>query len=97
MYKIILTRQAEKDSISIERAGLKSKAVEFIRIVKNNPFQNPPEYEKLMGVKDTYSRRMNKQHRFVYQVLPNSEKLTDENNVPYNGIIKIVRMWTHYE
>jgi Txe/YoeB family toxin of toxin-antitoxin system len=97
MYKVIMTRQAEKDSKLIERAGLKPKAVELIRTVKSNPFQNPPEYEKLMGVKDTYSRRINKKHRFVYQVHPNIGEYTDENNDFYKGIVKIIRMWTHYE
>jgi len=63
-----------------------------------NPWQNPPAYEKLQGdLKGSYSRRINKQHRIVYDVLPNDEKLKNENNVLYKGIVKIIRMWTHYE
>ena len=67
-------------------------------IIKNNPYQNPPAYEKLQGdLKGLYSRRINKQHRILYGVLPNTENLLDENDVPYKGIVKIIRMWTHYE
>ena len=97
MFDIRLTKQAAKDAVSIERAGMKPKAVELLRVVRENPYQNPPEYEKLKGYNDTYSRRINKQHRLVYQVLPNDEGLKDDNGAPFQGIIKIIRMWTHYE
>jgi len=97
MYKIDLTRQAEKDSKLIERAGMKPKAVELLRIIRNNPYQNPPEYEKLQGFKDTYSRRINRQHRLIYQVLPNSDSLKAVDDTLYSGIVKVIRMWTHYE
>jgi len=98
MYKVVTTRQAAKDSDLLKRAGLSEKAKEFTRIVKQNPYQNPPPYEKLLGNLDGYySRRINRQHRFVYEVLSNADNLIDENDVPYKGIVKIIRMWTHYE
>lgn len=97
MYSIHFTNQAVKDTKLIERAGMKPKVAELLRIIRENPFQNPPEYEKLRGYKDTYSRRINKQHRLVYQVLPNTEDLRDENDERYDGIVKVIRMWTHYE
>jgi len=62
-----------------------------------NPFQNPPSYEKLKGFEDTYSRRITIQHRLIYQVLPNEDEEKDANNIPYEGYIKMIRMWTHYE
>jgi len=97
-YKLKYTRQADKDARLLERAGLDDIAVKLLAIVKANPYQAPPEYEKLKGGRDgSYSRRINRKHRFVYEVLPNAENLTDENGVPYKGIVKIIRMWTHYE
>jgi len=98
MYDVRFTKQAEKDAVLIERAGLKGKAVELIVAVKTDPFKNLPPYEALKGDrKGAYSRRINRQHRFVYEVLPNTENLTDANGAPYEGIVKIIRMWTHYE
>jgi len=97
MYKIQLTRQAVKDADSIERAGMKPRTAKLVRIVRENPFQNPPEYEKLKGYPSTYSRRINKQHRFVYEVLPNTEDGKDEEGNLYDGVVKVIRMWTHYE
>ena len=97
MYKISLTHQAQKDAEKIEETGLKPKTAPLLIIIRQNPFQNPPPYEKLKGYKDTYSRRINIQHRLVYQVLPNDDNELDENGVTYQGKIKIIRMWTHYE
>ena len=86
MYKVVLTKQAQKDLINLKAAGLGKKAKTLAEIVSINPFQNPPPYEKLLGnLTGYYSRRINIQHRFVYEVLEN-EKL-----------VKILRMWTHYE
>ncbi len=86
MYQIKYTKQAVKDIENIKRAGLSEKVQKLISVVKVNPFQNPPPYEKLTGdLKDLYSRRINIQHRFVYQVCE------DEN------AIKIIRLWKHYE
>ena len=85
-YRIIFSKQAIKDSEKIKKAGLEKYVIKIIEILKINPFQNPPLYEKLSGdFKGMYSRRINYQHRFVYQVY---EK---ENTV------KVRRMWSHYE
>ena len=97
MYNIVLTHQAIKDTQKLEQTGLKDKAVGLLRILRQNPFQNPPFYEKLQGVGDTYSRRITIQHRLVYQVMPNKDNEKDNEGIPYQGIVKIVRMWTHYE
>jgi len=97
MYKIVLTRQAKKDAQKLEQNGLKPKAAGIIKIIRFNPYQNPPFYEKLQGYKDTYSRKINIQHRLIYQLLPNENEEKDIEGIPYQGIIKIIRMWTHYE
>ena len=86
MYRIVYRKQALKDLEKIKASNLKIKTKKLIDIIKENPFQNPPPYEKLIGdLVGAYSRRINFQHRLIYQVL---EK---ENT------IKILRMWTHYE
>jgi Txe/YoeB family toxin of toxin-antitoxin system len=97
MYSVILTRQAVKDAQKLEQAGLKNKAVNLLRIIRDNPFQNPPSYEKLQGYENTYSRRITIQHRLVYEILPNENSEKDNTGIPYQGIIKIIRLWTHYE
>ena len=98
MYDIDLTKQAVKDAALLESAALKKQAAQLIQVVRGNPFQNPPPFKALKGDrKGAYSRRINRQHRFVYEVLPNTENRKDENGVPYKGIVKIIRMWTHYE
>jgi len=98
MYDIKLTKQAEKDAVLIDRAGLKPKAAELISIIRVNPFQSPPLYKELQGKRQgSYSRRINQQHRFVYQVIQNTDNLKDENGELFEGIVKIIRMWTHYE
>jgi Txe/YoeB family toxin of toxin-antitoxin system len=96
MYKRVLTRQAVKDARLVENAGLKPKAAELLGMLRKNPFQNPPPYEKLSGVKDTYSRRINIQQRLVYQALKNENGELDDNREPYQGIVKVIRMWTNY-
>ncbi len=86
MYQIKYTRQAVKDVEYIKRAGLSEKVQKLISVVKVNPFQNPPPYEKLTGdLKDLYSRRINIQYRLVYEVLEQEHA------------VKIIRMWKHYE
>ena len=97
MYKLVLTRQAVKDAQKLEQAGMKTKAVSLLQLIRQNPLQSPPLFEKLHGCPDTFSRRINNQHRLVYQILPNQDNETDEYDVLYQGVIKIVRMWTHYE
>ena len=85
-WKIVYTKQAQKDARKIAEAGLKKKALELLDILRINPFQNPPPYEKLVGnLIGAYSRRINIQHRLVYQVLK------DER------VVKVLRLWTHYE
>ncbi len=86
MYKIFYTKQAIKDISKLKSANLDKKVLALVEILKNNPFQNPPPYEKLVGdFQGLFSRRINIKHRLVYQVLE------DEKN------IKILSMWTHYE
>lgn len=86
MYQVKYARQAVKDVEYIKRAGLSEKVQKLISVVKVNPFQNPPPYEKLTGdLKDLYSRRINIQHRLVYEVLEQEHA------------VKIIRMWKHYE
>ena len=78
--------QAQKDAKNINSSGLKSKTMELFKIITNNPLQYPPEYEHLKGdMQGLISRRINKQHRLVYEIFENDE------------IIKIYRMWKHYK
>lgn len=85
-YRLFFTKQAQKDAVKIKSAGLKENAIELLEILKNNPYQNPPPYEKLIGdLEGAYSRRINIKHRLVYQVLEEEK------------IVKVLRMWTHYE
>ena len=97
MYKLVLTNHAAKDAQKLEQAGMKMKTLTLLQIIQKNPLQFPPHFEKLRGYADTFSRRINIQHRLVYQILNNQNNETDENGVLYQGIIKIIRMWTHYE
>ena len=85
-WALVYTKQAQKDALKLASAGLKEKAKVLLNTVQLNPFQNPPPYEKLVGdLSGAYSRRINIQHRLVYQVL--EEQKT----------VKVLRMWTHYE
>lgn len=85
-YQLLYTKAAQKDAKNLTAAGLKDQALLLLAIVAENPFQNPPHYEKLIGdLLGAYSRRINIQHRLVYQVLE-AEK-----------IVKVLRLWTHYE
>ena len=95
MYRIIYTKQAVKDIKNLKACGLDKKAKELIEIMKKNSFQNPPSYEKLVGNLQGYcSRRINIQHRIVFQVI---EKPNIHEGIEYEGYVKIIRMWTHYE
>lgn len=85
-WKVFYTKQAQKDAKKLAKAGLKEKAQSLIEILQENPYQNPPAFEKLIGDLDgAYSRRINFQHRLVYQI----------SKVKKN--VKVIRMWTHYE
>jgi Txe/YoeB family toxin of toxin-antitoxin system len=85
-WKVIFTKQAQKDARKIADSRLKLKAEKLIEILQSDPFQKPPSYEKLVGdLSGAYSRRINFQHRIVYQILEKEK------------IVKVIRMWTHYE
>lgn len=95
MYKIVFTKQSLKDLDKLKAMNLSKKAKAMVDIIRDNPYQNPPRYERLVGNLDgILSRRINIQHRLVYQVY---EMQFEENGVEYQGIIKIIRMWTHYD
>ena len=95
MYKIVFTKQALKDVEKLKKSGISTKAKTLVDIIRANPYQNPPRYEKLVGKLDgIISRRINIQHRLVYQVY---EERFVENGTEYDGTIKIIRAWTHYE
>ena len=95
MYIIRFSKQADKDKKLLKGVGLVLKAKSLLNIIAENPFQNPPPYEGLVGnLNGYYSRRINIQHRLVYQVY--SEPVVVEG-IEYEGTIKIVRMWSHYD
>ena len=85
-WELRYTKQAQKDAKKLSTSGLKIKAQIILDIIKENPYQNPPPYEKLVGdLNGAYSRRINIQHRLVYQVFEKER------------VIKVLRLWTHYE
>ena len=85
-WTLVYSRYAQKDAKKLSAAGLRDKAELILQILESDPFQNPPPYEKLVGdLKGVYSRRINIQHRLVYEVL--KEEKT----------VRVIRMWTHYE
>ena len=86
MWELYFTRQAKKDARKLAAAGLREKAEALLATIQDNPYQTPPPYEKLVGdLTGTYSRRINIQHRLVYQVLDDKKA------------VKVLRLWTHYE
>ncbi len=85
-WRVVYSKHAQKDAKKLAKSSLKKKAKELLELLENDPFQNPPKFEKLVGdLEGAYSRRINIQHRLVYQVL------IDER------VVKVLRMWTHYE
>jgi len=85
-WKIVYTRQAQRDARKIAAAGLRPKAEKLLEVLSRNPYQTPPTFEKLVGdLAGAYSRRINIQHRLVYQILEEER------------IVKVIRMWTHYD
>ena len=86
MWQVVFTKQAQKDAQKLSGAGLRPKAEKLIEILRENPYQTPPPFEKLLGdLAGAFSRRINIQHRLIYQTL-DAEK-----------VVKVIRMWTHYE
>lgn len=80
------TKQAQKDAKKLAAAGLRNKVLQLLEILKTDPFQNPSPFERLVGnLSGAYSRRINIQHRLIYEVLPHDKQ------------IKVLRLWTHYE
>ena len=86
MWKLYYTRQSKKDAQKLASSGLKQNAQSLLKVLENNPFQSPPPYEKLVGdLSGAYSRRINIQHRLVYQVMEAERE------------VKVLRLWTHYD
>jgi toxin YoeB len=85
-WRLVFTKQAKRDAKKIAQAGFKPQANRLLDLLKEDPYRNPPPYEKLVGdLSGAYSRRINIQHRLVYQVLDDIKT------------VKVIRMWTHYE
>jgi Txe/YoeB family toxin of toxin-antitoxin system len=85
-WRLVFTKQAQKDAKKIAQSGLKAQTSKLLNILKKNPYQNPPAYEKLVGdLSGAFSRRINIRHRLIYQVLDDVKT------------VKVIRMWTHYE
>lgn len=85
-WRLVYTKQAKNDAKKLTTSGLKPKAQRLLDLLRENPFRNPPPFEKLVGdLHGAYSRRINLQHRLVYQVLPDTKT------------VKVLRLWTHYE
>ncbi len=84
--KLVFTKQAQKDAIKLASSGLKSKAKAILELIQEDPFKTSPRFEALVGdLSEAYSRRINIQHRVVYQVLESEQ------------MVKVLRLWTHYE
>lgn len=85
-WQVVYTKQAQKDAQKLAAAGLKDKAKALLEVIQGNPFRAPPPYEKLVGdLVGAYSRRINIQHRLVYQVLQDEQ------------VVKVLRLWSHYD
>ena len=98
MYLVSFSGQASKDKILLKAAGLEQKTKSILNILIENPFQNPPPYEKLIGnLSGFYSRRINLQHRLVYKIEENTGQRKNPAGEIYEGIVYVKRMWTHYE
>ena len=85
-WRLVFSKHARKDAKKLAASGLKGMAQDLLDLLREDPFRNPPRFEKLVGdLEGAYSRRINIQHRLVYQVLPDEQ------------VVKVLRMWTHYE
>jgi Txe/YoeB family toxin of toxin-antitoxin system len=97
MHKLIYTSQARRDWKKVKANPLRNSVVSLLALLERDPFAYPPEFESLSAnLSGAYSRRINRQHRLVYEFLPNRDGLKDENGIEYDGIVKIISMWTHY-
>ena len=86
MWRVVFTKQAQKDAKKLSAAGLRPKAEKLIEILHENPYRTPPPFEKLLGdLAGAFSRRINIQHRLIYQILDNEK------------VVKVISIWTHYE
>ena len=85
MWSVVLTKQAQKDARKLSTAGLKEKAMILLNVLQENPYQTPPPFEKLIGRDHIYSRRINIQHRLVYELISKQKA------------VKVLRLWTHYD
>ncbi|MBQ8798350.1 MAG: Txe/YoeB family addiction module toxin [Lachnospiraceae bacterium] len=95
MYRVVFTKQALKDLENLKKSGISNKAKMLVDVIKENPYQNPPSFEKLVGnLEGILSRRINIQHRLVYQVYAEPVVI---DGVEYEGTVKIIRMWTYYD
>ena len=95
MWRVVFTKQAVKDAKDLKAAGLAGKAKRLVEVVRIDPFGTPPAYEGLVGsLAGLYSRRINIQHRLVYSV---DATPVNHGGTSYEGTVKVVRMWTHYE
>lgn len=95
MYLIKYDKQAQKDAKNLKAAKLDAKAKELIKTLKENPLKKTPPYEELVGnLAGLYSRRISIKHRIVYQII--DEKIIVKD-IEYEGIVKVIRMWTHYD
>ena len=98
MYIVELSRQAKSDRRLVKQARLEKKAKLLLSIIAINPFQTPPDYERLLlDLRGNFSRQLNEQNRLVYDVIKNVENLTAPDGTPYEGIIRVKRMWTQIE
>lgn len=95
MWLVLFTKQAQKDAKQLKAAGLAGKAKALVAAVREDPFKVPPRYEALVGnLSGLYSRRISLQHRFIYEVIKGE---IERGGTLYEGTVKVVLMWTHYD
>lgn len=95
MYRVVFAKIAAKDAKKLKAAGLDQKAKQLIEVVTSDPFAYPPAFEPLVGnLEGMFSRRINRQHRFVYEAI---KEPVSVDGITYEGIVKVLSMWTHYD
>ena len=98
MFKLIYSSQARKDYQKAKHSPLLPKIQKLLAILEKNPLQTPPPFEQLTGNLDkALSRKINRQHRLVYEILDNDAGFKEPSGELYEGIVKVIRLWTHYE